>query len=99
MNAEFTSFPQLKAEHSAQGGAMTAVAGAIDGQVAGLLVRGMGNGALIMAMMAAQEAANLSAAKHAEVAWLAGEQFVVMEAHAQVGGSENVADKEAYDQA
>ncbi|WP_424533603.1 hypothetical protein ACOZ38_25040 [Sphaerisporangium viridialbum] len=99
VNAEFTSFPQLQHDHATQSGAMSAIAGAIDGQVSGLLGRGMGgSGALVRALMAAQDTANLLAAQHTTVAALAAEQLRVSEAHASVGGTENVAEKEAYAQ-
>ncbi|MEU7911285.1 hypothetical protein [Microbispora bryophytorum] len=96
MNAEFTNFPQLQSDHDAAGQAATHVAGAIDGQVSGLMAKNMGRGQLISALMAVQEAANQLAAKHAVVADLAKAQGVVIEAHAAVGGVENVANKEAY---
>ncbi|GAA4945670.1 hypothetical protein HD597_006711 [Nonomuraea thailandensis] len=96
VNAEFVSFPQLKHDHDTANTDMMQVAAAIDGQVAGLAAKRMGRGALIAALMAAHETATLLAAQHAEIAALAAAQSTVAEAHAAVGGVDNVADKEAY---
>ncbi|GAA5046778.1 hypothetical protein HNP84_009784 [Thermocatellispora tengchongensis] len=96
VNAEFTSFPQLRHDHETANTDMTEVAAAIDGQVAGLLAKNMGRGALITALMAAQETATQLAAQHARIAELAAAQGTVAEAHAAVGGVDNVADKGAY---
>ncbi|NRQ31244.1 hypothetical protein HII36_05255 [Nonomuraea sp. NN258] len=96
VNAEFVSFAQLKHDHDTANTDMAQIAAAIDGQVAGLLQRNMGRGALITELMAAQETANQLAAQHARIADLAAEQGTVAEAHAAVGGVDNTADKDAY---
>ncbi|WP_214317009.1 hypothetical protein [Nonomuraea sediminis] len=96
VNAEFTSFPQLKHDHETANTDMTHVAAAIDGQVAGLLAKDMGRGELIAALMAAQETANQLASQHQKIADLAAAQDTVAEAHAAVGGVDNVANKDAY---
>ncbi|MEV0379843.1 hypothetical protein [Nonomuraea sp. NPDC050643] len=96
VNAEFTSFAQLKHDHDTANTDMTQVAAAIDGQVAGLLQKNMGRGELITALMAAHETANQLADQHQRIADLADAQSNVAEAHAAVGGVDNVADKEAY---
>ncbi|MEV4472777.1 hypothetical protein [Nonomuraea sp. NPDC049504] len=98
VNAEFTSFPQLKQDHETAQGDMTQIAAAIDGQVAGLLQKDMGRGELIAALMAAQETAKQLADQHQTIADLAAAQSNVAEAHAAVGGVDNVASKEAYAQ-
>ncbi|MFG3438295.1 hypothetical protein ACGF0J_13720 [Nonomuraea sp. NPDC047897] len=98
VNAEFVSFAQLKHDHDTANTDMTQVAAAIDGQVAGLLTKNMGRGELITALMAAQETAKQLADQHARIAALADAQSSVAEAHAAVGGVDNVADKEAYAQ-
>ncbi|MFB4284816.1 hypothetical protein ACBJ59_56780 [Nonomuraea sp. MTCD27] len=96
VNAEFTSFAQLKHDHDTANTDMTQVAAAIDGQVAGLLQKNMGRGELITAMMAAHETAKQLADQHQRIADLAAAQSNVADAHAAVGGVNNVADKEAY---
>ncbi|HUR07978.1 MAG TPA: hypothetical protein VM347_35920 [Nonomuraea sp.] len=96
VNAEFTSFAQLKHDHDTANTDMTQVAAAIDAQMAGLLQKNMGHGALITALMAAHETANQLADQHQRIADLADAQSNVAEAHAAVGGVDNVADKEAY---
>ncbi|MBT2234717.1 hypothetical protein [Nonomuraea sp. NEAU-A123] len=96
VNAEFTSFAQLKHDHDTANTDMIQVAAAIDGQMAGLLQKNMGHGALITALMAAHETVNQLAAQHQNIADLAAAQSNVAEAHAAVGGVDNVADKEAY---
>ncbi|MEV0821986.1 hypothetical protein [Nonomuraea rubra] len=96
VNAEFVSFPQLRHDHATASTDMTQVAAAIDGQMGGLASKRMGRGALIAALMAAHETATQLAAQHAEIAALAAAQSSVAEAHAAVGGVDNVADKEAY---
>ncbi|MEO3857717.1 hypothetical protein [Acrocarpospora sp. B8E8] len=58
VNAEFTSFPQLQHDHETASDDMTQTAAAIDGQVASLLLKDMGRGELVSALMDAQEAAN-----------------------------------------
>ncbi|WP_433355688.1 hypothetical protein ACQP25_17425 [Microtetraspora malaysiensis] len=98
VNAEFTSFPQLMRDHATAGADMTQVAAAIDGQVAGLVAKNMGHGELLTTLMAAQETANMLALQHEHIANLAAAQGAVAEAHAAVGGPDNVADKEAYAQ-
>ncbi|MGI5292617.1 hypothetical protein ACQEVF_58750 [Nonomuraea polychroma] len=98
VNAEFVSFPQLMQDHATANADMTQVAAAIDGQVAGLVAKNMGRGELLTALMAAQETANMLALQHAHIANLAAAQASVAEAHAAVGGVDNVADKEAYAQ-
>lgn len=96
VNAEFTSFPQLKNDHESANTDMIQIVAAIDGQVAGLLQKNMGRGELITALMAAQETAKQLADQHQRIADLAAAQGNVAEAHAAVGGVDNVADKEAY---
>ncbi|MEU1880806.1 hypothetical protein ABZ470_26165 [Streptosporangium sp. NPDC020072] len=96
VNAEFTSFAQLKHDHETANADMNQIAAAIDGQVAGLLQKNMGRGELITAMMAAHETAKQLADQHQRIADLTAAQSNVAEAHAAVGGVNNVADKEAY---
>ncbi|MEV1179222.1 hypothetical protein [Nonomuraea sp. NPDC049784] len=98
VNAEFVSFPQLMQDHATAGTDMTQVAAAIDGQVAGLVAKNMGRGELLTALMAAQETANMLSLQHQHIANLAAAQASVAEAHAAVGGVDNVANKEAYAQ-
>ncbi|MFI6485276.1 hypothetical protein ACIBH1_45710 [Nonomuraea sp. NPDC050663] len=96
---EFVSFPQLASDHSAHSTDLNGLAADCEALMASLASKSMGNSSMYGCLTKAMQAYRDLAVVHDEIVSLAEEQIVVIESHANVGGADNVADKDVYETA